>query len=159
MKTMLIIAMCLFSFSVFAQTKRIDLDSYRAVWYDSLHSAKKSVTIDMQMKYPTVSVVLQNKSATITDTVKLYSVTKGYSSVRPFPAIDFAVAGMWLKDSVGTSISSNSVITIPPNTAREYVVVNFAIQLLEFRLLNTNANAKLYFYTKGVKQSQDWERD
>jgi len=157
MKTIIIIAMCLFSLSLLAQTRGINLDNYRTIWYDSLYSTQKSQTMDLGMKYPNVSIVLVNKSATITDSLKLFSVTKGYSTIRPFSTIDFSISAMWLKNSEGESVSSDAVITLLPNTTQDYVVVNFAMQLLEIRLLNTNANAKAYYYIKGVKQSQDRE--
>ena len=153
----IIIAMCLFSFSLMAQTRGVKLDDFRTIWYDSVYSAQKIRSLDLAMKYPTLSIVIVNKSATITDSVKIYSVTKGYRSVRPFEALDYSAAGIWLRNSLGESIQSDAVITLAPNTTKEFVVVNFAIQILEYRLQNTNANAKLYFYTKGVKQSQDRE--
>ena len=155
MKTILIMAMCLLSFSLMAQTRGFDLDDYRTIWYDSLYSAQKSKTTDLAMKYPSLSIIFVNKSATITDTVKLFSVTKGYKKTIPHNAVDFSVSAIWLKNSAGESIASDGLITIAPSSAKEYVIVNFAVQLIETILLNTNADAKAYYYIKGVKEFLD----
>ena len=52
-------------------------------------------------------------------------------------------------------MSSDAVITVAPGTTKEFVIVNFGMQLIEHRLLNTNANAKAYYYMKGVKDVPD----
>ena len=134
MKTLLIIVMCLFSLPLFAQTKGVNLDDYHTIWYDSLYSAKKTRTIDFQMEYPYMSIVLVNKSATITDSVTLFSVTKGYKANIPYYAVDFSVAPILLKNSAGESISSDVVTTLAPEATKEFMIVNFTLQLFEGRI-------------------------
>lgn len=141
----------LFSIITPAQDDGVNVGETGKIWYDSLYHLNQTQTIDLELEYPNIGIVLQNKSATITDTIKIYSLTRGYESQRPFRPISYSRTGIVLKDNAWENVTSTNIIVLSPNTTKEYFVANTVVQLLEYSLLNVNANAKVYFWTKASK--------